>query len=76
MIIIFLPAYSPDYNPIELGFSAFKSYIRAHDATFRYYMSGDQALKVDLLRELISAVYTSITPEKAREWFQFCGYIE
>lgn len=75
MKLEFLPAYSPDYNPIELGFSAFKSYIRARDALFRYLMSGDAALQIDLLRELIKAVFTSITAEKAVGWYRFCGYL-
>ncbi|KAJ8475072.1 hypothetical protein ONZ45_g15735 [Pleurotus djamor] len=30
MRVMFLPPYSPDYNPIELAFSAIKAYVRRH----------------------------------------------
>ncbi|KAJ8594939.1 hypothetical protein M405DRAFT_728936, partial [Rhizopogon salebrosus TDB-379] len=28
--LVFLPPYSPDYNPIEQTFSAIKAYLRRH----------------------------------------------
>ncbi|KAG2740175.1 hypothetical protein P692DRAFT_20753883, partial [Suillus brevipes Sb2] len=28
--LVFLPPYSPDYNPIEQAFSAIKAYLRRH----------------------------------------------
>jgi transposase len=31
----FLPPYSPDFNPIEPGFSAIKAHLQRHGAIFR-----------------------------------------
>lgn len=30
VLLIFLPPYSPDYNPIELSFSPLKAWIKRH----------------------------------------------
>ena len=59
--LIYLPAYSPDYNPIEEAFSAIKAYLRRH--------SHDSPL--------MSIVHAcqSITPAKAEGYFRSSGYI-
>ena len=31
IITLYLPSYSPDYNPIELAFSSVKYYLKEHD---------------------------------------------
>ena len=31
IVVIFLPPYSPDYNPIELVFGYIKAYLKHHD---------------------------------------------
>lgn len=31
IVVIFLPPYSPDYNPIELVFAYIKAYLKHHD---------------------------------------------
>ena len=59
--IIYLPPYSPNYNPIELAFSSIKSYLRRH--------SHDRGLFT-----VVSAMDT-ITPEKAAGWFRSSGYM-
>ena len=60
MKLEFLPAYSPDFNPIEQAFSKIKSYMRRH---FNYLSrsstgtdSSDETLVYILLHE---AVFTS-----------------
>ena len=67
----FLPPYSPDYNPIELTFSAIKANIRRDGKLFRVAMSDDDDLNVYLL--LNEAIW-SVTAEDAQEWFRHCGY--
>jgi transposase len=61
--IIFLPAYSPDLNPIEKMWSKVKTYLRAAEAR-------TQAA----LAEAIAGALRSITPQDAINWFACCGY--
>ncbi len=61
--IIFLPAYSPDLNPIEKIWSKVKTYLRAAEAR-------TQAA----LGEAITGALRSITPQDAINWFACCGY--
>jgi transposase len=74
VILVYLPPYSPDFNPIELAFSSIKAYIHARDGMYRTLMSGEEEAKEPLLLALLEAVY-SVTPEKARGWFKKCSYI-
>jgi transposase len=39
MHVLFLPPYSPDYNPIELAFSAIKAYVRRWSMRLRIHQS-------------------------------------
>lgn len=59
----FLPPYSPDFNPIEQGWSKAKAYLRKIKA--RTY--------ADLLNALARAL-RSISPQDAAGWFAHCGY--
>jgi len=68
----FLPPYSPDYNPIELAFSAIKHHLRRHHHEFLAALGSDDP--VDIYLVLHEAVY-SITPQDAHGWFQHCNYI-
>ncbi len=61
--VLFLPAYSPDYNPIEEAFSKIKGLLRKAQARTR------EAL-IEALGEAISAV----TAGDARGFFEHCGY--
>jgi hypothetical protein len=76
MKLEFLPAYSPDFNPIELAFSAIKAYVRRHFNHFaRSNTTGtdleDQAAVYIMLHE---AVF-SITQGHAQSFFHRCGYL-
>ncbi|KAF9508971.1 hypothetical protein BS47DRAFT_1302127, partial [Hydnum rufescens UP504] len=64
----FLPPYSPDYNPIELSFSAIKARIRREGERFRIAET-DGAL-ISLLHEVVNSVST----ENAHAWFAWSGY--
>jgi len=61
--LLYLPPYSPDYNPIELAFSKLKTWLRTGKARTR-----------DLLEEAICAAAEWITPPDAKNWFDHCGY--
>jgi transposase len=61
--ILFLPAYSPDLNPIEKMWSKVKACLRSAEA--RTYAS---------LMEAIASALASITPKDAMSWFASCGY--
>ncbi len=60
---LFLPPYSPDYNPIELAFAKLKAALRRAAARTRE----------DLDRTIAAALDTITAPESAN-WFRHCGY--
>jgi transposase len=59
----YLPAYSPDMNPIEQAWSKLKTHLRAKAARSR-----------EALERAIPAALRTITPGDARGWFRHCGY--
>ena len=61
--VIFLPTYSPDFNPIEGAWSKLKAYLRK--AAARTPKALDRALARGLAR---------LTPANARGWFKHAGY--
>lgn len=61
--LIYLPPYSPDFNPIELAWSKVKTILRRLKA--RTFPDLIEALKQALL---------AITPQDVRGWFAHCGY--
>jgi transposase len=60
---IFLPAYSPDLNPIEKMWSKVKEYLRAAKARTE-----------ESLYEAIGNALKSVTVSDAVNWFASCGY--
>jgi transposase len=61
--VVFLPAYSPDLNPIEKMWSKIKTALRSAEAR--------------TAAELLAAVgqaLRSVTPQDALNWFASCGY--
>ncbi len=61
--LIYLPPYSPDFNPIEQAFSKLKSYLR--EACARTQQT---------LMELIGEALHTITVSDAEGFFAHCGY--
>jgi transposase len=59
----FLPAYSPDFNPIELIFSQLKAHLR-----------GAAARTFDRLVDAIGASFDQITAADIQACFRHCGY--
>jgi len=62
-IVRFLPAYSPDLNPIEKMWSKVKEALRSAKAR-------TQAA----LDDAIARAMASVTPADAKGWFVSCGY--
>jgi transposase len=60
--LVFLPAYSPDFNPIEEAFSKLKTYLRRIKARTR-----------EGLGRAIDAGLQRISAQDARGWFKHCG---
>jgi len=73
MKYVFLPAYSPDFNPIELAFSAIKAKLRRNGSLF-HAASMMAAETSDALYCLHEAVW-SVTAEDAHGWYHHCNYI-
>jgi len=67
----FLPPYSPDFNPIELAFSAIKAHIQRDGNLIRATMANED--DTDVYIKLNDAVW-SVTPEDAASWFHHSGY--
>ena len=59
----FLPAYSPDLNPIEMMWSKIKALLRATEAR----------TPEDLQRAIAQALQR-VSPQDAAHWFAACGY--
>lgn len=59
----FLPAYSPDYNPIELMWSKVKAYLRKVEARCN-----------ESLLLAIGDALSKVTQKDATHWFAHCGY--
>jgi transposase len=61
--LLFLPAYSPDLNPIEEAFAKIKGLVRKAGARTR-----------EALVEAIGRALAAVTPEDAAGWFGHAGY--
>jgi len=59
----YLPASSPDFNPIELAFSKLKTHLR-----------GAAARSFDTLVDAMGVGFNAITAADAIAWYRHCGY--
>jgi transposase len=62
--LLFLPAYSPDFSPIEETFSKVKTFLRRAGARTR-----------EALQEAICQALLTVTAQDAHGWFRHCGYL-
>lgn len=62
--LLYLPPYSPDFNPIENMWSKVKRYLRS--AAARTY---------EALQEAITCALQTVTQEDCRGFFRHCGYL-
>jgi hypothetical protein len=68
----FLPPYSPDYNPIELAFSAMKYHLRRNGDYIRMAMT--KLSNQEIWCTLLKALY-HITPADVFGLYRHCGYV-
>ena len=61
--VLFLPAYSPEFNPIEKMWSKVKASLRSSEAR-----------TPDELETAIATAFEKVTPKNAAGWFASCGY--
>jgi transposase len=61
--LLYLPPYSPDFNPIEKCWSKIKQHLRASKARI-----------LETLDLAITAAMAAITAQDSAAWFQYCGY--
>lgn len=61
--LVYLPPYSPDFNPIEQAWSKLKQLLR-----------GVKARLLDQLEPAIAQAIAAITPQNAQAFFHHCGY--
>jgi transposase len=62
--LLYLPPYSPDFNPIEMMWSKIKAFLRKI-----------KARSEDKLNEAISNAFKTILASDAKGWFKACGYV-
>ena len=60
---MYLPPYSPDFNPIEEAFSKIKGLMRKAEARTR-----------EALLEAIATAISALSAQDARGFFEHCGY--
>jgi transposase len=61
--LLYLPPYSPDFNPIEQAWSKLKQCLRTA-----------KARTAEALEQAITEALAAITADNAAAWFQHCGY--
>lgn len=61
--VMYLPPYSPDFNPIELVF-----------AKFKWLLKSASARSVDALWDLCGTILDAFTEHECRNCFKHCGY--
>ncbi len=64
ILLLFLPPYSPDFNPIELTFSHIKRYLKNHE----------DIMHIIPLQQILKAAFDSITSTMCNAWITHCGY--
>ena len=61
--LLYLPPYSPDFNPIEPCWAKVKQKLRSL-----------KARTLEALQQAVSEAVASIPPDDASAWFSHCGY--
>ena len=64
-LVVFLPPYSPDLNPIELAFAHVKAYLKANEMMLQ---------ATNDIGEMVLMAFATITQEDCLGWLEHCGY--
>ena len=67
IVTLFLPPYSPDFNPAEEAFSYIKGYLKKHDELLQAGVP---------LQYIIQGAFESITEKHSESWITDCGYTQ
>ena len=62
-VLLYLPPYSPDLNPIEKAWFKLKRFLRTA-----------KARTAKVLDQAITEALRTITADNAQAWFRHCGY--
>ena len=65
ILVIFLPPYSPDFNPAEELFSYVKYYLKDHDEILQYCSNS---------KDILKSAFDSVTVEQCIKWIAHAGY--
>ena len=60
---LYLPPYSPDFNPLEQAWSKLKQHLRSA-----------KARTLEALESAMAEALAGVTAENASAWFEHCGY--
>jgi len=63
VVVVFLPVYSPDFNPVKLLWSKIKAYLRKV-----------KARSLDVLYSAISEALVTMIAADIEGWIKHCGY--
>ena len=63
---LYLPPYSPDFNPAEESFSYVKGYLKKHDDLLQAGVP---------LHYILQEAFESITDKHCQSWISDCGYM-
>ena len=69
--LLYLPSYSPDFNPIELAFSTIKQWLRSNRDRVNQELNSGEGGVYNVFWEAVH----SVTADQARGWYKHCGYI-
>jgi transposase len=61
--LLYLPPYSPDFNPIEKCWAQLKQHLRAA-----------KARTLSALELAVTTAFTALTADQAKAYFNLCGY--
>ena len=68
----FLPPYSPDYNPIELAFSALKFHLRRDGEYIRMALTD---MPVEEIYSILRQAVYRMPSADVFGWYRHCGYV-
>ena len=68
--ILYLPTYSPDFNPIEHAFSSIKSWLRLNRDRVNLELESEDTSVHDIFWEAVRP----ITAEDSKGWYKDCRY--